>query len=249
MPRTTVTLVCAFAPCSQEFLLDLGRYTQRLKYTPLMYCSVQCAAKDRSRTHPPRPLAERFWAKVATGEPDACWPWTGATHANGYGQFRATPEKPGNMSAHIVSWFLYTGAWPPDGLFVCHRCDVKLCVNPAHLFLGTHNDNMADAWAKGRNIFQKERERIQEASRQAKRAHPERRARGKRNGAHTHPETVRRGDTNGMTKVSEAQVAEAVRLYKTGLWTYARLGARYGVTMAAIRRRILGYRPHHENGS
>jgi hypothetical protein len=89
-------------------------------------------------------LEVRLWSHVE--KMDECWLWTGARTTNGYG--RITVGGKGHQ-AHRVAWMLASGAIP-DGLYVCHRCDVKLCVRPAHLFLGTQHDNMQDAKAKGR---------------------------------------------------------------------------------------------------
>ena len=80
---------------------------------------------------------------------NGCWLWAKAVNTNGYGY---KWHKGKLHHAHRVSWELNRGPIP-DGLFVLHRCDVKLCVNPEHLFLGTQTDNMRDAMAKGIGKF------------------------------------------------------------------------------------------------
>jgi hypothetical protein len=93
----------------------------------------------------PSPEAvRRFWAKVHRS--DGCWEWTGK-RANGYGRF-VTPPGRRMWGAHRFSWIVANGPIP-DGLWVLHHCDNKPCVRPDHLFLGTHTDNMRDAWRKG----------------------------------------------------------------------------------------------------
>lgn len=96
-------------------------------------------------------LAERLWAKVdQSGGPDACWLWTGAVATKeGYGSIRLTGAKAGKAMAHRVAYELTNGPIP-EGRHVLHRCDNPPCCNPAHLWVGTQQDNMSDMKAKGR---------------------------------------------------------------------------------------------------
>jgi len=88
---------------------------------------------------------ELFWAKVSIPEDRSlCWEWTGGFDRDGYGLFTRKWRK-----AHRFSYWLRFGV-DPGSLCVLHRCDVPACVNPAHLFLGTHSDNAHDRHSKGR---------------------------------------------------------------------------------------------------
>lgn len=92
-------------------------------------------------------IKERFLSHVnIPADFNDCWIWTKSLFSSGYGKFSIEHK---NHYAHRVSFELFVGPIP-DKLFVCHSCDNKLCVNPLHLWLGTHQDNMDDKVKKNR---------------------------------------------------------------------------------------------------
>lgn len=90
-------------------------------------------------------LKKRFEAKVLVSN-NGCWIWQGYRLPGGYGQFGIVSDR--MKLAHRVAYALYKGHL--GGLDVCHKCDTPSCVNPDHLFLGTHRQNILDMHAKGR---------------------------------------------------------------------------------------------------
>lgn len=92
-------------------------------------------------------IQDYFWLTVY--KTDTCWLWFGTTYEAGYGQYSYENKI---QSAHRVSWQMHYGPIP-EGLIVCHKCDVPQCVNPDHLFLGTHKTNAEDRESKGRSNY------------------------------------------------------------------------------------------------
>ena len=94
---------------------------------------------------------ERLWVKVQKAGPDDCWNWTAGTNTSGYGTFGLNGKV---VKAHRLAWMLANGPIPKGegahGTCICHTCDIRSCVNPAHLFDDSHIGNMRDRDKKGR---------------------------------------------------------------------------------------------------
>jgi hypothetical protein len=146
----------------------------------------------RGRTYVRLTLEERFWPKVSKEGPvvraelGPCWLWTGSILQTGYGCIRHDGK---TLAAQHVSWAIAGLAAPASGLYLCHRCDVRACVNPAHLYVGTPQRNSRDAVERGRMIQQRA------------------------------PERMARGSRHGQSKLDEDRVAEIRRLHAAGAST------------------------------
>jgi hypothetical protein len=148
-----------------------------------------------------------------------CWMWKGGK-CYGYGQFHVI----GQHRAHRVSWILHCGEIPND-LLVLHKCDNRACVNPKHLWLGTHQDNQTDKVEKGRQA---------KGDRSGSRLHPERRSRGQK-----HSEAVKRntprGERHHGAKLTNKDVIEIRHIYKIGVVTIMELAIRYRLHPDSIK--------------
>lgn len=172
--------------------------------------------------------SERFWSRTIKSEDqDGCWVWTGAKFWDGYGMFRLSGARDyrGETRAHRISWLIHRGPIP-EGLCVCHNCptgDDPSCINPRHLWLGTHLQNILDREAKGRG------NQVSGEAHHAKR-NPGHMASGDRNGSRTHPEVRPKGEGHANAKLTNAQVIEIRRLRDASDLTKEEIGAMFGIT-------------------
>lgn len=170
--------------------------------------------------------SEKFWSRVTKTED--CWLWTGSKWSTGYGRF---PIRGVYVGAHRIAWMLRNGGELP-ALCVLHHCDVPLCVNPDHLFLGTHADNINDRDAKGRTT---------QGDSHWTRLHPEKVVRGDIHWTKKRPPT---GEENGRAKLNGASVIEIRRLRASGVSAEV-LAARFRMDRSSIFRILGGTRWKH----
>jgi len=151
---------------------------------------------------------QRFWSKV--NKTDICWVWTGCRNKKGYGSFYCKKK----IASHRYSYIIHNGNIP-NGLLVRHTCDNPSCVNPAHLILGTNQDNVNDKMKRGRHNC----------------------GRGISHGFVLHPEIVPKGENHGRSKLTEDDIHQIRILYEFN-YTLKELGKLYGVSFANISRII-----------
>ena len=176
-------------------------------------------------------IQERFDNKVRRTH--GCWHWIGAKTKAGYGTLTFSGLKRTTTTAHRISWELAHERHVPDDNYVLHKCDNPGCVNPKHLFLGTHQDNMDDMQRKGRQSKGYRRGAVLKGRRHWMRSHPDKISRGEEHGRANRPH---RGEDNYGAAFIKREVEAIREEYKNGGISQLALARRYGVAQTTISR-------------
>lgn len=161
-----------------------------------------------------RSIDERFWARVVKLE-SGCWLFGGERFGNKYGQLSFGGRSAGHTTAHRYSYEIHHGEIP-RGKFICHRCDVRNCVNPAHLYAGDHEDNTRDIVERKRWKRNGEKVSVSPLAREGERA-------------------FNRALTSKSQQILKSQ-------YESGKWTQVRLAKAWKVSQATVSAIVRGVR-------
>lgn len=152
-----------------------------------------------------------FESLIPKGSPEECWPWQGRIMPKrGYGTFCITGF--GEVGAHRLAYKVALGIDPKE-LWVLHKCDNPPCCNPAHLFLGTYQDNVDDMVEKKRHMH---------------------------GDSHYLRKNPRLGQFSSHAALKDSQVLEIKRLYSARQYTQEKLGEMFGVSEACIQKIVNG---------
>lgn len=181
-----------------ECLCDCGNLveatTNALRQNNTRSCG--CFKLDRMREiHAIADPVKEFWSRVNRRNKSKCWIWPGCKNSSGYGSFQG-------MGAHVFAYEITFGSH--GDLHVLHKCDVRNCVNPNHLFLGTRSDNWNDALSKGRTYFQK------------------------------YPEKRPRGEKHKNARWTWSQIRRIRKLYATGQYRQIDIARMFNTGQGAI---------------
>ena len=206
--------LCCWLECSRRLEVETPHGANLAHYYTMNEATTTVAPAPQEIKFTEKNL-RNFWKKVNKNGPTMphmetpCWVWTGAKKNGTYGNVKIGKI----YKAHRVAWMIANGPIPHkashNGTCVCHRCDTTTCVNPSHLFLGDHTDNMRDMTLK------------------------------RRNGSITKPDRIARGELNGIAKLTTSKVITIRNSYAAGGITLKQLAEQFNVSVSVIHKVVL----------